>query len=335
MMKTTHSHSVILFLAVVLAGCASTPGPEVNLRWPTPPEQAIVAYSRSIYGTASLKRSFFGRLKDFLFGKSPDHYFMKPYGVSSDGRSLVYLADTGKKSVVVLDLEAGTGEVIRTAGPNENLLEPVNVIPDRSGNIYVADTKLGKIAVYNHEWVFSHFIGAGGEISSPVGMAIDEERRRIFVVDSQLHEVHIFTLDGEHLRQFGRRGDERGEFYHPLGIAINSGDTLYVTDTFHFAVQAFDLEGNYLFSFGPRRRGVGTMASDGRVYVTDALKHEVQVYDPGGTYLFSFGGMGTETGQFRLPAGIFITKNGRIYVADSINRRIQEFVYLDHGLNGG
>jgi DNA-binding beta-propeller fold protein YncE len=329
---------LLLAVALVSTGCATHGGPPPSPSWPASPKQPIVEYSRSIHGTPSLKRTFFGRMKDFLFGKSPDQYLAKPYGVSSNGRSLLYLADTGKKGVVILDLSAGTGKFIRSAGAQDELLEPVNVIPDKAGNIYVADTRLGKIAVYDPEGVFSHFIG-GEEITSPVGMVIDEERRQIFVVDSQQHEVHIFTLDGDHIGRFGGRGDERGQFYHPLGIAINQGDTIYVTDALHFAVQAFDLQGNYLFSFGPRPRGVGTMArprdvavdSDGHVYVTDALKHEVQVYDAHGKHLFSIGGRGTGAGQFQLPAGICITESGRIFVADSINRRIQEFVYLGRG----
>ncbi len=330
---------ILAGLAAVLAGCASTGQPDTVLIWPEPPEQPVVEYSRSILGTVSLERSFFGRLKDFLFGESPDHYFSKPYGVDSDGRSMLYLADTGTKSIVVLDMDAGTSRVIRSAGPQEGLIEPVNVIADRAGNIYVADTGLGKVAIYDKNREFLRYIGGEGELVSPVGMAIHEPSQRLYVVDSQQHEVHVFMLDGEHVASFGGRGDERGEFYHPLGIAISRGDTIYVTDAFHFAVQAFDLDGNYIFSFGPRPRGVGTMArprdvatdTDGRVYVTDALKHEVQVYDATGGYLFAIGTAGAGDGQFRLPAGICVTETGQIFVADSINRRIQEFVYLSRG----
>jgi DNA-binding beta-propeller fold protein YncE len=327
---------MVAVLAAVLAGCASTGQPDVVLLWPEPPDQPVVEYNRSILGTVSLERSFFGRVKDFLFGESPDHYFSKPYGVASDGRSKLYLADTGTKSIVILDMDAGTSKVIRSAGPRQDLVEPVNVIVDRAGNIYVADTGLGKVAIYDKNRVFLRYIASEGRLVSPVGMAIHEPSQRLYVVDSQQHQVHVFALDGAYVASFGGRGDERGEFYHPLGIAISRGDTIYVTDAFHFAVQAFDLEGNYIFSFGPRPRGVGTMArprdvaldSDGHVYVTDALKHEVQVYDTAGGFLFAIGTAGAGEGQFRLPAGICITETGQIFVADSINRRVQEFVYL-------
>jgi len=330
--------TALVLVAALLAGCAGSGHPPHGLFWPEPPERPLIEYSRSIHGTVSLKRTFFGRVKDFFLGRSPDQYLGKPYGVSSDGDSRLYLADTARKGIVILDLKSGTGRTLRELGPKEELLEPVNVIPDSDGNLYVADTVLGKVAVYDRDGRFSHFIG-GDDVTSPVGMAIHEERGHIYIVDSQQHAVHIFTLTGERVGRFGGRGDERGQFYHPLGIAISAGDTVYVADAFHFAVQAFDLDGNFLFSFGPGRRGVGTMArprdvavdSDGHVYVTDALKHEVQIYDRTGTLLFAVGGMGTDDGQFRLPAGICVTRDGRIFVADSINQRIQEFIYLGKG----
>ncbi len=220
-----------------------------------------------------------------------------------------------------------------------SLVEPVNVVVDGAGNVYVADTKLGRIAVFDDEYRFSRFIGGDGALQSPVGMALDEDAGLLYVSDAKLHEVKVFSLAvGEQVDSFGGRGDGRGEFYHPLGIVV-ARDTLYVVDSFHFAVQAFTPRGDYLFSFGPTSQGIGSMArprsiavdSDDHLYVTDALNNNVQMYDEQGRLLIRFGSVGASPGQFRLPAGICITKDDRIYVADSINRRIQEFRYLAGG----
>jgi len=50
--------------------------------------------------------------------------------------------------------------------------------------------------------------------------------------------------------------------------------------------------------------------------------------DPQGRILMAFGEEGSDPGQFWLPAGICIDGHGRIYVADSYNKRIQIFELL-------
>ena len=62
-----------------------------------------------------------------------------------------------------------------------------------------------------------------------------------------------------------------------------------------------------------------------------ALKNNVQIFDPTGRLVLQFGMRGLQPGQFRLPAGICITEDNRIFVVDSINQRIQEFRYLPKG----
>lgn len=325
----------VVTLAVV-AGCSHNTQLDKELGWPPPPSEPRIVYRQSLYGSQNLSRSFFGRFKDFLFGRSPDMDIDKPYGIVYDGDSKLYIADTGKKGILALDFAAGKARFFNSLGAHGKLGEPVNVILDKSGNIYVADTKLGKVVVFSKDGKFSHFIGADGELESPVGMAILNERSRLYVVDSKRHQVKIFTLEGACIGTFGQRGDQQGEFYHPLGIAISEGDTIYIVDSFHFAVQAFDLNGEYLFSFGPRQDGIGSMArpraiaidSDNNLYVTDALNDNIQMYNSRGELLMTFGAVGLSPGKFRLPAGICITDDDRIYIADSINRRIQEFQYL-------
>jgi DNA-binding beta-propeller fold protein YncE len=45
----------------------------------------------------------------------------------------------------------------------------------------------------------------------------------------------------------------------------------------------------------------------------------------------AFGREGHGPGEFWLPAGLFIDPRGRIWVADSYNRRVQVFDYLPEG----
>jgi DNA-binding beta-propeller fold protein YncE len=106
----------------------------------------------------------------------------------------------------------------------------------------------------------------------------------------------------------------------------------------NFRVQAFDLVGNHLATFGRHGDGSGDFAQpkglavdqEGHVYVADALFDRVQIFDSDGNYLLAFGGTGAKAGDFWLPAGLFIA-DGRIFVADSYNRRVQVFQFLGGG----
>lgn len=326
-------------VSLLTAGCSRGPKPGTEIGWPPPPQKPKVVYVDAIYGSSNLKRSFFGAVKDFLFGKAAGQEIGKPYGVFRADNGKLYIAETARKGILVVDIEAGTIKAYNSMGVYGQLVEPVYVILDNDENIYVADTRLKKVVVFDKEFKFSHFIGVNGELEGPVGLAFDKTGELLYVVDTKLHMVKIFTRDGTLTDSIGRRGDEKGEFYHPLNVAINDGDTVYIVDSFHFAVQAFDSAGKFLFSFGPTAVGMGTLArprdiaidSDGHLYVTDAVRNNVQVFEADGTLLLRLGGGGQQLGQFRLPAGICIDDDDFIYISDSINGRIQILKYLGNG----
>jgi RHS repeat-associated protein len=69
--------------------------------------------------------------------------------------------------------------------------------------------------------------------------------------------------------------------------------------------------------------GIATFA--GETYVTDTAENRVNVYGAEGKYLRSFGSIGEGKGQFKEPTGIAINPNGDVFVADSGNKRIEEF----------
>ncbi len=321
-----------------LAGCGSSGPQKIELGWPPAPREPMIVYEQTIYGSHNLERGFFGKIGDFLFGKSTDMALGKPYGVLFDGKDRLYIADTSKKGIMILDFGSGKAEFIESLGAYGRLGEPVNIVLDDQGNLYVSDTFLRRVVVFGPEGKFSHFIGEN-ELTSPVGLALGPDQKTLYVADAARHEVKIFTTEGELVGGFGKRGDMKGEFYHPLGLAISGDGTVFVVDSFHFAVQAFDLEGNFLFSFGATSKGMGSLArprsiaidGDGHLYVSDALKNNVQIFDPAGQLILQFGMRGMQPGQFRLPAGICITEDNRIFVVDSINQRIQEFRYLPQG----
>lgn len=61
------------------------------------------------------------------------------------------------------------------------------------------------------------------------------------------------------------------------------------------------------------------------VYVTDTNHQQVQAFDSSGTPIFKFGKKGSGEGQFQFPYGITGDKDDNIYVADLYNAKISVF----------
>ncbi len=62
--------------------------------------------------------------------------------------------------------------------------------------------------------------------------------------------------------------------------------------------------------------------------MVDAAFNNFQIFTPDGKVLMFVGAFGQNPGQFNLPTGIYIDRNNRVYVSDSLNARVQIFQFL-------
>lgn len=118
------------------------------------------------------------------------------------------------------------------------------------------------------------------------GTAVDPATGNIFVNNGSSDRIDVYDQAGVKLFEFGSSGTGDGQFRDPVDSVI-SGGVLYVVDESAGRVQAFDLQGTFLGRWG------GSYS--------------------GGAY------------DLRNPAGIDADPQGRLYVTDSQNDRIQVF----------
>ncbi len=114
--------------------------------------------------------------------------------------------------------------------------------------------------------------------------------QRVWVTDRQRHVVTEFTLDGKPLRTLGTEGKPGlagNEFNMPSDVAIAPNGDIYVSD-----------------GYGNSR---------------------VMRFGADGAFKQSWGTKGHRPGQFDLVHNIAIDGEGRVYVADRENRRVQVF----------
>ena len=57
------------------------------------------------------------------------------------------------------------------------------------------------------------------------GIALDESRNRLYVVNGLEHTIEIFNMDGMHVKTLGSRGIEVGEFNFPYDLDVDSDDS--------------------------------------------------------------------------------------------------------------
>jgi DNA-binding beta-propeller fold protein YncE len=336
---------VLFAIIIAIIGCASyevqNPGsnlqsPASNLFWPPPPQTPRIQYIGRISSTTDLgvKKSWFKKVIESIAGeKDVEGMMLRPYGVFADA-DRIYVTDPGISLLHVFDMKEKRYFEIRKAG-EEDIVSPIGVAVDKNGEIYLSDSMLKKVFVFDKEGKYLREIGSSDLFMRPTGIAIDEDR--IYVVDTLSHQVLVFAKkDGKLLFRFGKNGAGTGDFNYPTNIFIGRDKLLYVTDSLNFRVQIFDRDGKFLSMFGKLGDGSGDFSkpkgiavdSDGHIYIADAHFDNVQIFDRDGKLLLGFGNTGRREGEMVLPAGIFIDERDRIYVADSYNNRIQIFQYL-------
>jgi len=308
-----------------------------KLVWPPPPDKPKIEWIKSIKKVEDVEgeRGFFGKILDVIIGKEKKQ-IIKPFGSYFIGNRL-YFTDTGAKTLFIFDFKNKKVDYIDNIG-DYKFSSPIDVVVDKKGNIYVSDSVLGAVFVFDNNKRYKGKIGSGF-LKRPTGLTINHKKGWLYVSDTVAGKIYIFDLKGKLIKQIGKTGKGDGEFNKPTFITLDKKGNLYVVDTMNARVQIFDENGKFLRKFGKRGTVIGTFAnprgiavdSDGNIYVTDTLLSAVQIFNQKGQLLLVVGYYGTRDGEFAFPEDISISSKNYIFVSDSYNMRIQVLRYLKGG----
>lgn len=175
---------------------------------------------------------------------------------------------------------------------------------------------------HNHVFVFQR----GDHYAGP---------NRTSKIDEPIREATVFCFDGKTGALVTSWGDNL--FWMPHGLRVDADDNLWFTDVGTHQVTKFSHDGKLLLTMGEKGKpGLDgrhfnkptdiAFAADGSFYVSDGYGNSrVARFSRQGEFLMDWGKKGDKPGEFNLPHGIATDRQGRVYVADRSNARVQVF----------
>lgn len=166
----------------------------------------------------------------------------------------------------------------------------------------------------------------------PMALALSRNSKRLYVSDYSRQRVFVFDFEAHRVSFLG--GALRG-FKKPLGIAVDDRDNVYVVDSEQRLVRVFDAEGKFLrnivHDLFERPTGIAVDAKRRRIYVIDSAhrdsqNHMLHIMDmEEGVCLKHLGGLGNGEAQFFFATNVAVDDDGKVYVTDTLNARVQVF----------
>ena len=204
-----------------------------------------------------------------------------PVDLASSSNGYLYISDSERKEVLVLDDDLSVQFVIRY-----NFVRPTGIqIID--GKLYIVDTGQNKIFVFdlkgNYISEFGKRGSGDGEFNYPVQLCAGS---LIYIVDALNFRVQICDVSGKFVGQFGAIGNSAGSFANPKSVALDSEGHVYVTDALMDNFQIFDNRGELLLVVGSRGSGDGEFLSpsgiaidkNDTIYIIDSLNKRLQIF---------------------------------------------------------
>ncbi len=257
-------------------------------------------------------------------------------GVAADSFGFIYLSDRDNKRVQVF---SPNGIFMKELGVGSRAYD---VSVDPGGNVYALLSDVGKVMKFSPEGrkisEISCKVNSRDEIAKAGRIEVDS-KGDIFLIQQEEQRIVKIDQAGHILITFGSEGNARGQFLAIAGLAADEGNRVYIADSGNKRIQVFAISGpkklaiinpvtsSLLLDFETTitvEEGISGIYSRpgwGLLMVSDKNNHIITRNRVDSVY----GSEGPGAGQLSKPASLYVTLDGRIFVADTGNNRVEIF----------
>ena len=251
-----------------------------------------------------------------------------PRGILAGQQDEVFVLDNAGRVLVY----GPDGKIVRQWWmPEYSVGKPEGLCVLQDGRIAVADTHYHRVVFFDHDGRFLNSFGKlgrePGEFIYPVKVVQDPQGDLYVCEYGDNDRVQKFRPDGTFLLQFGSPGTEPGQFQRPSGIAWFDHH-LYIVDAFNNRIQVYRENGEFVRVLAAEARETLYYPYDiaatpeGDFFIAEYGSGRVSKWNKEGRLLGRYGAPGTGRSQFATPWGITVDAHGRVFVADTGNRRV-------------
>ena len=259
--------------------------------------------------------------------------FRTPLGLAIDEADRIYIADAGNNRVQVID-DAGNFiiEFGSRGWQTGEFDHPTDIALSfqRSYRLYVADTGNNRVQYCNFvDRIFYPLSESADDIplDGPEGIGIGRNGE-VYVVDTGNHRWIEFNVAGVPVVARGSFGSGSEQLWNPTDLSVDAHGNVYVVDTGNHLIKKYDFSGNPIDTWGGEGSALGqlrepkclTLDEWNYLYVTDSGNRRIQVFTPDGRSITEF-----STAALLEPAGIAVSKTGRVFVSDAEANDIKMF----------
>ena len=259
--------------------------------------------------------------------------FRTPLGLAIDEADRIYIADAGNNRVQVIDEAGNFATEFGSRGWQTGEFDhPTDIALSfqRSYRLYVADTGNNRVQYCNFvDQIFYPLSESADDVllDRPEGIGIGRNGE-VYVVDTGNHRWIEFSVAGVPVVARGSFGNSSEQLWNPTDLDVDAHGNVYVVDTGNHLIKKYDFSGNPVNVWGGEGSALGQLREPkcialdewNYLYVTDSGNQRIQVFAPDGRSITEF-----STPTLLEPAGIAVSKTGRVFVSDAEANDIKVF----------